>query len=466
MGENVEVKQKPKFFSKQYFKQFFTKERFKMMFTKPGAFSFYSSLICIVAALLLGLIILLCMNPELAFPDFGVMITGNLFGGVNALKNVKTFFSILAKTAPLICCGLAIIFAQKSGMFNIGVAGQYLMGMFGALLFALQVKAPWFVCVMFALIFGAIWGAIPGLLKSFFNVNEVISGIMLNWIGLFFVNYSFQTYLNGCVDLQKGAKTYSVTQFNPSAKLPNFGLSDTLGNSFSIAILIAILLAILCWFIISKTTLGYQLRASGFNKDASKYAGMNEKASIIISLAVSGALAGVGAALYFLADIEQWSVQLSQSLPSMPWNGITVAFIAQGNPIACIISSLFVTFLFHGSTFMTQTAFPFEISNLITGIIVYFCGFSSFIVGILVKYRGHYKELFSKIGHNIVNGCKNIWIKVSAFFKKLWHKIKSLFNKNKEMETTTSIQNDETDIKIEKQNSDSIDEVDEQKGGL
>lgn len=466
MSENSEIKQKPKFFSKQYFKEFFSKEHFKTMFTKPGAFSFYSSLICIVAALLLGLIILLFMNPALAFPDFGVMITGNIFGSPRPIRNVQTFFTILAKTAPLICCGLAIIFSQKSGMFNIGVAGQYVMGMFGSLLFALQVKAPWIVCILFAIIFGAIWGAIPGLLKSFFNVNEVISGIMLNWIGLYFVNYSFQTYLGGCVDIQQGAKTYSLTKANPSALLPNFGLSQTLGNNFSIAILIAIIVVILCWFILSKTTLGYQLRSSGFNKDASKYAGMNEKANIIISLAVSGALAGLGASLYYLANIEQWSVQLSSALPTMPWNGITVAFIAQGNPIACIVSSLFVTFLFHGSTFMTQTAFPFEISNLVTGIIVYFCGFSSFIVGILVKYRGHYKELFSKIGHSFINGCKNIWFKISTFFKKLWHKIKSLFSKNKEIEIDTSMQNNQSDLKEEQVEINKTDVVDEQKGGL
>lgn len=396
---------KPKFFSKAGLKAFIS---------KPGTLSLLASLGCILAGLLIGLIILICMNPSLAFTDFGKMITGNIFASPRPIKNVQTFFTILAKSAPLMCCGLSIIFAQKSGMFNIGVAGQYVMGAFGALMFALQFKAPWYVCLLMAGIFGAIWGILPGLFKAFFNVNEVISGIMLNWIALFFMNYSFQTYLSGCVDGQQGAKTYVIDRINPSGKLPGLGLKNTLGANFSIAILLAVIFALLCWFIIKKTTLGYQLRASGYNKDAAKYAGMNEKRNIIISLGISGALAGMGAALYYLAGIEQWSVQLSNSLPNMPWNGIITAFVAQNNPIGVIFSSLFITIIAHGSGFMTQTVFPFEISNLITGIIVYFCGLSSFIVGLIIKYHG-----------------KNpvFWQNIKSFFKKTGDWFKRLFKK-------------------------------------
>lgn len=427
---NNEVNSKPKFFSK---------ENFKRIFNTNGTRSLIASLICIVAALLLGLIILIFINPSLAFSDFGVMISGNVFGSTTALGNVKTIFTILAKSAPLMCCGLAIIFSQKSGMFNIGAAGQYVMGMFGALIFALQIKAPWYICLLMAGVFGAFWGALPGIFKAFFNVNEVISGIMLNWIALFFVNYSFQTYLSSCTNVQQGAKTFTVSALNPNGRIPNFGLGEVLGNSFSIAILFAVFLVISCWFYLNKTTIGYQLRASGFNKDAARYAGMNEKKNIILSLAVSGALAGFGAAMYYLVDLEQWQAGMSQSLPSMPWNGITVAFIAQGNPIACLFSSLFVTILTHGSRFMTQTSFPFEIADMITGIIVYLSGFSSFIVGILIKYKGHYKDLFSTIGHNFINGCKTIYKKVSGFFIKLWHKICSLFKKKDNVESKEDV---------------------------
>ena len=350
------------------------------MFVSDGAYKLYSSLACILAGLIVGLIILICMSPSDAFYEFFVMLSGNVLNGSpSALKNL---FAILAKTAPLICVGLSVIFSYKSGMFNIGVAGQYVIGMFGALVFALQFKCPWYVCLLMSLVFGAIYGAIPGLLKAKFNVNEVISGIMLNWISLFFVNYSFQTYLKGCVDIRQGMKTYRIASFNPSAKLPDLGLSSTLGSYFTISIFIAILLAVICWFILSKTTLGYQLKASGYNKDATKYAGMKEKRNIVISMAISGALAAIGAALYYLADLEQWQAQLSNSLPALPWNGIVVAFLAQINPIGVIFASLFTAWISHGAGFMTQIIFPNEISNLITGIIVYFSGLTIFAIRI------------------------------------------------------------------------------------
>ena len=177
-------------------------------------------------------------------------------------------------------------------------------------------------------------------------------------------------------------KTYRIASFNPSAKLPDLGLSSTLGSYFTISIFIAILLAVICWFILSKTTLGYQLKASGYNKDATKYAGMKEKRNIVISMAISGALAAIGAALYYLADLEQWQAQLSNSLPALPWNGIVVAFLAQINPIGVIFASLFTAWISHGAGFMTQIIFPNEISNLITGIIVYFSGLTIFAIRI------------------------------------------------------------------------------------
>ena len=373
------------------------KDNFKRMFISDGAYKLYASLACILAGLILGLIILICMNPSNAFYEFFVMLSGNVLnGGPSAIKNL---FAILAKTAPLICVGLSVIFSYKSGMFNIGVAGQYVIGMFGALIFALQFKCPWYVCLLMSFVFGAIYGSIPGLLKAKFNVNEVISGIMLNWIALFFVNYSFQTYLKGCVDIRQGMKTYRITSFNPSAKLPDLGLSSQLGSYFTIAIFIAILLAIVCWFILSKTTLGYQLKASGFNKDATKYAGMKEKRNIVISMAISGALAAVGAALYYLADLEQWQAQLSNSLPALPWNGIVVAFLAQINPIGVIFASLFTAWISHGAGFMTQIIFPNEISSLITGIIVYFSGLTIFAIRIFKNIR---QKRFNKKQKKIV----------------------------------------------------------------
>lgn len=364
-------------------------KRVKVSFKSEKAYKIYSSLFCILASLILGLIILIIISPSDAFTEFGTMLVGGIdYQGISGVS------SLLTNAAPLLCSGLAIIFAYKAGMFNIGAAGQYVMGVYGSLLFALGVKAPWYVCILFGMIFGAIWGAIPGLLKAFFNVNEVISGIMLNWIALFFMNYSFQTFLSGCVDVQTGSKTYAISRVNSSALIPDLGLTNSLGSYFNISIFIALIAALIIFVIIEKTTLGYKLKASGLNKHATRYAGINDKMCIIVSMAISGALAGLGASLYYLSGLEQWSVQASGSLPSVPRNGIVVAFISQISPIGVIFSSLFICLLKNGSKFMTQTIYPAEISDLITGIIVYFCGFSNFLIILLkkIKFKKKNKE--------------------------------------------------------------------------
>ena len=369
-------------------KKFFTElpKRTLNLLKSQGAFKTYSSIICIVISLFIGIIFLLCMDPANALPEFGNLITGGLkFGSAN-------FFAILAKTAPLLCCGLSIVFANKTGMFNIGVAGQYTIGILGSLMFALQFNSPWYVCILMAMVFGAIWAALPGLLKAFCNVSEVISGIMLNWIALFFTNYSFQTYLNGCVDITQGSKTYDLDKINPAAKIPDLGLSSSTGGYFTIAIFIALIAAIIVWFIMSKTTLGFQLKASGLNKDATKYAGIKEKRNIIISMAISGSLAALGASLYYLAGLEEWSVQASTALPQVPWNGIVVAFVGQLSPIGAIFASIFTTLISHGSRFMLQTSFPAEIGDFITGLIVYLSGLTNLAVILVNKYLAKRKE--------------------------------------------------------------------------
>lgn len=353
----------------------------KAMLSSSGAKKFYSSLACILLGLLVGFIILLCLSPMDAAFEFFTMITGGLL-----YFKVDGIFSILTRAAPLICCGLSICFAYKAGMFNIGAAGQYVIGVFGSLFFALYIKAPWYVCILMAMFFSSIYAAIPGFLKSFFNVNEVISGIMLNWIGLFFVNYSFQTYLSSCVDVTKGSKTFAITKVNPSAAIPDFGLKSSLSVYFNIAIFIAVLVAIIIHLILNKTTLGYRIKASGMNRHATRYAGMNDKASIMSSMAISGALAGLGAALYYLSGIEEWSVQASSALPALPWNGIVVAFIGQLSPIACIFTAIFTTMLSVGARAMTQTIFPAEIADLITGIVVYLSGLTNLFFMLLTKY--------------------------------------------------------------------------------
>ena len=342
--------------------------------------SIYSSFICIFIGLLIGLIVLFCMSPQDAFYEFSIMISGGLsYGGVSS------FTKILANAAPLMMTGLCVLFAYKTGLFNIGVAGQYVMGSFGALIGVLAFKGNWVLGLFLGILFGTLWGIIPGLLKTFCGVSEVISGIMLNWISLFFTNYSFQTYLSGCVDPKVGYKTYSVTYFNPNGKLPDLGLGQYLGSYFTIAIFIAIIVSILIFILLNKTTLGYQLKASGLNRDATRYAGMKDKRNVIITMAISGALAGLGASLYYLADLESIGVQLSSNLPSVPWNGIVIAFLSQLNPLGAIFASVFIAWISQGAKVMTQTIFPAEFGDLIIGIIVYLSGLTALIQHLIVK---------------------------------------------------------------------------------
>lgn len=348
----------------------------KKTFTSNGAYKAYASIACVIVGLLIGFLVMVCLSPADAPYDFAMMITGGL-----KYYELEGFGNILATMAPLLCCGVGVIFAYKTGIFNIGAAGQYVLGSFGAIVFALQFKQHWTVCVLMAMLFGAIWAMIPALLKVFCNVNEVISGIMLNWIGLFFVNYSYQTYLNNIVDAGNSFKTYVIsdpTHGSPISVLPNFGAdASAIGNTFSCAFLIAIIVAIIAFILMEKTTFGYQLKASGYNRHATKYAGINAKKNAIITMAISGAIIGLGASLYYLAGVEEWSTQMSTALPQVPWNGIIVAFIAQLNPIGAIFASGFLSIISVGSTATSQSVFPKEISDLITAVIVYLSGLTA-----------------------------------------------------------------------------------------
>ena len=358
--------------------------KLKEFFAKPGIMKASASIITIVISLLISFIIFICISPIDAFYEFPVLITGGL-----TYFKLKGFFGILANAAPLICCGLCVLFAFKTGLFNIGAAGQYVMGSFAALMFALQFKCPWYVSLLMAVLFGAIWGVLPALLKAYCKVSEVISGIMLNWISLYFVNHTFQTALKSCISVQLGSKTHAITGIQ---KIPDLGLSNVLGSNFTISIFIAIAVVFVIYVILEKTTLGYQIKASGLNNHATRYAGMNDKANLIITMAISGALAGLGGGLFYLSGIEQWSAAASTSLPGMPWNGIVVAFISQLSPIAAIFVSIFISFIEQGSVAMSQSIFPAEFGDLITGIIVYLSGLTSIIMMLIIKKKSKKKK--------------------------------------------------------------------------
>ena len=342
--------------------------------------SICASLICIVIGLLVGFLILLCINSENALDGFGRILQGGFYLKPKGIGNV------LSQAAPLIMTGLSVAFAFKTGLFNIGAAGQYTLGALGARYFGLALKAPWYICLLAAMVFGAVWGAIPGIFKAYFNVNEVITSIMFNWIGLYAVNdLIYKGALGDMYDL-KTAKTYSLRAASPGSVIPDFGLNGLFKTkSTTIAIFIAILIAVLVYIIINKTTFGYELKACGHNREAAKYAGINEKRNIVLSMTIAGALSGIGAGLYYLSGVAEWNPQVSTALPAMGFNGIPVALLALSNPIGVIFAALFVSHVTVGGGYLSTKYFQPEIADVIIAVIIYLCAFVSLFKGVVLN---------------------------------------------------------------------------------
>ena len=342
--------------------------------------SIVASLACILIGLIIGFIVLLIINPSGAVEGI-LAIVKDFFNYDNPLKSLKYFGNTLTKTAPLIMCSLSVLFAYKSGMFNIGAAGQYCVGICASLYCALALNLPWYVCLLAAIAAGAIVAAISGILKAYCNVNEVISCIMLNWIGLYATNMLLTE-----VKESTSPYTFPLLKNNADAVLPSLGLGSLFNNNkyVTIAIPLAILIAVVIWVVLEKTKFGYELRACGFNQDAAKYAGMNSKRNTIVTMVISGALAGAGAGFFYLTGFEQWQCTTS-SVPGMGFNGIAAAFLGGLNPIGTIFSSYFIQHITSGGAYVDKTMYCSQISELISSIIIYLCGFVGFLKLIMAK---------------------------------------------------------------------------------
>ena len=339
-----------------------------------GVQSLLASLICIVLGLFLGYVVLLIINPAGAGEAILTVIKNFLTYNKPA-SQLKYLGNTLVKTAPLLMCALAILFAYKVGLFNIGAAGQYCFGAALCLYAALGLKWSWLPCMLLAILGGAVLGGISGVLKSYCNVNEVISGIMLNWIVLYLTNMLLTT-----VKEATSPYTLALSTTNPSALLPSLGLGKLFNNNqyVGLAIPLSILMAILVWVVLGKTKFGYELKATGFNKNAARYCGMAEKRNVILSLMISGALAGMGAAMLYLTGYEQWQCSTS-SVPAMGFNGIAAAFLGGLNPLGTVLASFFIQHITAGGAYVDKSLYCAQISDLISAIIIYLCGFVLFM---------------------------------------------------------------------------------------
>ena len=338
-----------------------------------GVQSLLASLLCILVGLLVGYIVLLIINPAGAGEAIQTIVK-NFFYYPSAAARLRYFGNTLVKTAPLLMCSLSVLFAYKVGLFNIGAAGQYVVGAGASLYFALGLQMPWFVCLIASIVAGALLGAISGALKAYRNVNEVISCIMLNWISLYLVNSLLS-------NVKETASPYTLTlsSTNPGAILPSAGLGELFSNNqyVTIAIPLTVIVAILIWVLLEKTKLGYELKATGFNKFAAQYCGMKEKRNIILTMVIAGGLAAMGAGMFYLTGFEQWQTTAS-SVPAMGFNGIAAAFLGGLNPIGAIFSSYFIQHITNGGAYVDKTMYSAQIADFISALIIYLCGFVLF----------------------------------------------------------------------------------------
>lgn len=352
----------------------------KSFLKSEGGQAIIASLICVVLGLLIGFIVLLCINPAGAGKAILDMVKNFLTYKSHSMR-LKYFGSTLVKTAPLVLCSLSILFCYKVGLFNIGAAGQYAIGAGMALYAALAWNLPWLVCIIIAALGGAVLGTISGVLKAYCNVNEVISGIMLNWISLYCMNMLLTR-----VKEDTSPYTKNLASVNRSAIIPSLGLDKLFSENkyVTIAIPISILVAIVVWVVLEKTKFGYELKATGYNKHAAKYCGMADKRNMIITLSIGGAIAGLGAAMFYLTGIEQWNCSQS-SVPAMGFSGIAAAFLGGLSPIGAIFSSYFIQHITEGGGMVDLTVYSAQIADLVSAIIIYLCGFVFFMKHVMKR---------------------------------------------------------------------------------
>jgi len=391
----------------------------------PGARSVMASVISILIGLLAGSVLIWIVglvSPTISAKGIwegirlvfaGLFSTGrNAAGALTFGFNPTNIGNMLFRATPLVLTGLSVAVAFKTGLFNIGAPGQYLAGTAASLFIGLglstgsgplydwlvaQGMAPavifpawlvWTLAFLGGMLAGALWGAIPGLLKSLLNINEVLACIMTNWIAANVVTWLFDiSNLKNMVENTKSGYIYKTT-FNNVAT-PKLGLDKIFpGSQVNGGIVIAIILAVLVYILMTKTTLGYELKACGSNRFAARYAGINDKRNIVLSMAIAGALAGAAGSLYYLSGNTEFFWSTYQSLPAAGFNGIPVALLASNHPIGVVFTGIFMSMLdICGLQLTNLTAYNEYITDVIIAVIVYLSAFSLLIKMMLGRRR-------------------------------------------------------------------------------
>lgn len=365
-----------------------------------GAKSVLSAIISIIIGMAVGTILIVIVGltkdnistkgiwegVRLVF--FGIFSTGRSGGALTFGFNPVNMGNMLFRATPLIMTGLSVAVAFKTGLFNIGAAGQYLMGTMGTLTVGLvlgntdcPVFIAWFAAFLAGVILGGLWGAIPGLFKAFLNINEVITCIMTNWIAANLVTWWFDAHDVFKNFAEAGKIGYIIPLKNVGVVTPKMGMDILFpGSQANGGFWIACIIAAAMLIMLNKTTFGYELKACGSNRHAAKYAGINDKKNIVLSMVISGALAAAGASLYYLSGNTEFFWSTYMSLPSEGFNGIPVALLAANNPVAVVFTGVFMSMLnIAGMQLKYLTAYNEYIADIIIAIIVYLSAFSMFI---------------------------------------------------------------------------------------
>ncbi|GBG93779.1 branched-chain amino acid ABC transporter permease [Ligilactobacillus salitolerans] len=339
-------------------------------------------LVAIIAGFVVGAIIMLIFGYD-PIQNYGSLLSG-AFGGVYSIGET------MRNMTPLILTALGFSVASKAGFFNIGGSGQYLMGWFGSVIVALHFSnLPGWLLIIISILAGALlgglWSGIAGVLRAYFGTSEVITTIMLNYISLYFVNFAVKDWLAG-----KGADSSPNIPAKASLR-GNFLENLTANSTLHWGFLVAVLVCFVVWFYFNRMKSGFELRSVGLNEQASKYAGMNVKQTIIAAMLISGLLAGLGGALDGLGNFQNISV--SNSLPQVGYDGMAVALLVNYSPIGIIFSALLFSALqIGGMSISVFSDTPTEIVSIVTAAIIFFVAIKYVIELLISKYNKKQKS--------------------------------------------------------------------------
>ena len=346
--------------------------------------TFVATIITIIIGLLIGLILLLLTSGNVALPAFKMIVTGG-FGLTGLLNGIGR---VLYYAVPIMMTGLSVGFALRTGIFNIGAPGQFLIGLYAGLFVAMHFSPQlgaytWVFSILAGAACGGLWGLLQGVLQAYKNLNAIVCGIMLNYVSLFLVNM----LIRSDHALYVGGQGWTAPV--PSVGLlPSFNLNQIFtASAANSGIVFGVIVCVVAFIILKKTTAGFEMKACGLNRDAAQYAGVNVKKAAILAMLLAGIFAGLGGTMYHNGTMGQ-QYTLTDALRPEGFTGIPVALLGSNHPIAIIFSGLFIAYLEVGGLGMQSLGIPSEMVTIITSVTIFFCSFNLLFKKMYIRLIG------------------------------------------------------------------------------